>query len=168
MDWNLLLDALIITLAGVLMLIGVVGIFVPFVPDLVLIWAAALGYALLVGWGEWGPYLFALITVLGLVGIFVETIVGGAGARVAGASYWGIAAGVVLGVVGLFVLPPFGLIIGLLAGTFAVEYFRLRDLRQAGKAMLGMGIGYGASFGVKLFFAILMIITWLVWVIWGA
>lgn len=147
------------------MLVGLVGIFIPFFPDLLLIWAAALGYGLLVGWGEWGPWLFGLITVLTVLGILAETYVGGAGARMAGASYKAIFAGLILGTIGLFVLPPFGLVIGLLAGTFAVEFLRLRDWRQAGRAMLGMGLGYGASYGVKLVFGALMIGAWLAWVI---
>ena len=159
------MDVLWTILAGILMLAGMVGIFIPFFSDLLLIWAAALGYGLLVGWGEWGPWLFGLITLLGVVGILAETYLGGAGAQMAGASYKAIFAGLILGTIGLFVLPPFGLIIGLLAGTFIVEYIRLRDWRQAGRAMLGMGLGYGASFGVKLVFGALMIGAWLVWVI---
>jgi hypothetical protein len=158
-------DLLWTILAGVIMLVGLVGIFIPFFPDLLLIWAAALGYGLLVGWGEWGPWLFGLITVLTVLGILAETYVGGAGARMAGASYKAIFAGLILGTIGLFVLPPFGLVIGLLAGTFAVEFLRLRDWRQAGRAMLGMGLGYGASYGVKLVFGALMIGAWLAWVI---
>jgi len=160
-------DVLWTVLAGILMLAGMVGIFIPFFPDLLLIWAAALGYGLLVGWGGWGPWLFGLITLLGVVGILAETYVGGAGARMAGASYKAIFAGLILGTIGLFVLPPFGLIIGLLVGTFVAEYIRLRDWRQAGRAMLGMGLGYGASFGVKLVFGALMIGAWLVWVTTG-
>jgi hypothetical protein len=70
-----------------------------------------------------------------------------------------------MGTIGLFVFPPFGLIIGLLLGTFVVEYIRMRDWRQAGRAMLGMGLGYGVSFGVKLVFGALMIGAWLAWVI---
>jgi len=147
------------------MLAGMVGIFIPFFPDLLLIWAAALGYGLLVGWGEWGPWLFGLVTILAVLGILAETYVGGAGARMAGASYKAIFAGLLLGTIGLFVLPPFGLVIGLLAGTFAVEFVRLRDWRQAGRAMLGMGLGYGASYGVKLVFGGFMIGAWIVWVI---
>ena len=147
------------------MVTGMVGTFIPFFPDLLLIWGAALGYGLLVGWGEWGPWLFGLITLLGVAGILAETYVGGAGARMAGASYKAIFAGLILGTIGLFVLPPFGLIIGLLAGTFLVELLRLRDWRQAGRAMLGMGLGYGASFGVKLAFGALMIGAWLAWVL---
>lgn len=161
------MDVLWTILAGALMLAGLVGIFIPFFPDLILIWGAALGYGLLVGWGEWGPWLFGLITLLGALGILAETYVGGAGARVAGASYKAIAAGLVLGFIGLFILPPLGMIIGLLLGTFLVEYWRLRDWRQAGRAMLGMGLGYGASFGVKLVFGALMIGTWLAWVLVG-
>ncbi len=147
------------------MVAGLVGIFIPFFPDLLLIWAAALGYGLVVGWGEWGLWLFGLITLLGIVGVLAETYIGGAGARLAGASYKAIFAGLILGMIGLFVLPPFGLIIGLLAGTFLVELLRLRDWRQAGRATLGMGLGYGASFGVKLAFGALMIGTWLAWVL---
>ena len=149
------------------MVVGLVGIFIPFFPDLILIWGAALGYGLLVGWGEWGPWLFGLITLIGVLGILAETYIGGAGARVAGASYKSIIIGFLLGFIGLIVFPPLGMIIGLLAGTFLVEYIRLRDLRQAGTAMLGMGLGYGASFGVKLVFGALMIGVWLVWVFAG-
>lgn len=159
------MDVLWTILAGLLMVAGLVGIFIPFFPDLLLIWGAALGYGLLVGWGEWGPWLFGLITLLGVLGILAETYVGGAGARVAGASYKAIIAGLVLGMIGFFFFPPLGMILGLLAGTFLVEYLRLRDWRQAGRAMLGMGLGYGASFGVKLAFSALMIGAWLVWVI---
>ncbi len=152
-------------LAGVLMLAGLAGIFIPFFPDLLLIWAAALGYGLLVGWEEWGLWLFGLITLLGVLGIVAETYIGGAGARMAGASYKAIFAGLILSAIGFFAFPPFGLILGLLAGTFIVEYLRLRDWRQAGRATLGMGLGYGASFGVKLVLGALMIGAWLVWVL---
>ncbi len=161
------MDILWTVLAGVLMVAGLVGIFIPFFPDLLLIWAAALGYGLLVGWGEWGLWLFGLITLLGVLGILAETYVGGAGARLAGASYRAIFAGLALGALGLFVFPPFGLIIGLLAGTFAVEYLRLKDWRQAGRATLGMGLGYGASFAVKLVVGTLMIGGWMAWVLTG-
>ncbi len=159
------MDILWTILAGMLMLAGMVGIFIPFFPDLLLIWAAALGYGLLVDWGESGPWLFGLITLLAVVGILAETYVGGAGARIAGASYKAIFAGLIMGTIGLFVFPPFGFIIGLLLGTFVVEYIRMRDWRQAGRAMLGIGLGYGVSFGVKLVFGALMIGAWLAWVI---
>lgn len=157
-------NLLITLLVGVVMLVGLLGVFLPFVPDILLIWLAALGFGLTVGWGGSGPWLFAAITLFGLVGGITETWVSGAGARKAGASGWAILAGVLAGVVGFFFFPPLGMIVGLLGGTFLVELLRQNDAGQAARAMLGMGIGFGVSFGVKLLFGMLMISAWLVWV----
>jgi uncharacterized protein YqgC (DUF456 family) len=65
--------------------------------------------------------------------------------------------------VGLIVIPPFGAIIGLLLGTFLVEAWRLRDMRQAAKGTLGMGVGYGMAFAVKLVMGLGMVGLWVVW-----
>src|SRR3970040_2381567 len=47
---------------------------------------AGLAYGLLVGWGTWGPWLFALMTLGGLVALAAEVALSTAGARVGGAS----------------------------------------------------------------------------------
>jgi uncharacterized protein YqgC (DUF456 family) len=155
---------LLTVVAGILMLVGLLGIFLPLVPDVLLIWAAALGYGLLVEWGQSGPWLFGLITLLGLLAAAAEAWVSGAGAYKAGASPWSILAGLAGGVAGFFLLPPLGMVIGLLAGTFLAEYLRRKDARQAGRAMVGMGLGFGVSFVVKLVFGLAMIGAWLIWV----
>lgn len=149
------------------MLVGLLGVFLPVVPDILLIWLAALGYGLLVGWGQSGPWLFAGITLLGLVGVATETWVSGAGARKAGASGWAILVGVLAGLVGFFFFPPLGMIVGLLGGTFAVELLQKRDAGQAARSTLGMGIGFGVSFGVKLLLGLLMVGAWLLWLVLG-
>jgi uncharacterized protein YqgC (DUF456 family) len=158
------MEGMLTVVAGVLMLVGLLGIFLPFVPDVLLIWGASLGYGLLVGWGESGPWLFGLITLLGLLAAAAEAWVSGAGAHKAGASPWSILAGLAGGVAGFFLLPPLGMVIGLLAGTFLVEYLRRKDAKQAARAMVGMGLGYGVSFVVKLVFGLAMIGAWLIWV----
>jgi uncharacterized protein YqgC (DUF456 family) len=151
-------------LAGLLMLVGLAGVIAPVLPDAPLIWLAALGYGLLVGWGRWGGYLFALITVLGAVAAAAEIWGGGLGAKAGGASIWGILGGLLLGLIGLVLFSPIGGVVGLLAGTFLVEWWRLRDSRLAAKGMLGMGVGFGMAFFVKLVLALAMIAAWLVWV----
>jgi uncharacterized protein YqgC (DUF456 family) len=158
------MEGMLTVVAGVLMLVGLLGIFLPFVPDVLLIWGASLGYGLLVGWGESGPWLFGLITLLGLLAAAAEAWASGAGAYKAGASPWSILAGLAGGVAGFFLLPPLGMVIGLLAGTFLVEYLRRKDAKQAARAMVGMGLGYGVSFVVKLVFGLAMIGAWLIWV----
>jgi uncharacterized protein YqgC (DUF456 family) len=69
--------------------------------------------------------------------------------------------------VGLIVIPPFGAIVGLLLGTFLVEAWRLRDMRQAAKGTLGMGVGYGMGFAVKLVMGLGMVGLWVVWLFRG-
>jgi hypothetical protein len=48
-----------------------------------------------------------------------------------------------------------------------MEYYRLGDAEEALKGMLGVGLGYGASFGVKLLIGLLMMGLWVVWVVVG-
>lgn len=158
-------DILVTVLVGLVMLVGLVGVVIPVLPDVLLIWLAALVYGAVVGWGRLGPWMFGLITMLGLVGIAAEVWVSGTGAKMGGGSIWGVLGGLALGLVGLIVFPPLGGLVGLALGTFLVEYLRFRDARKAFRATAGMGLGYGASFGVRLVLGLAMIAAWVVWVV---
>ncbi len=79
-------EAALTALTAGLMLLGLIGTLVPVVPDILLIWLAGLGYGLLVGWGQWGPWLFGLMTVFGLIGAGVDVILSSLGGRACGAS----------------------------------------------------------------------------------
>ncbi len=160
-------ETAVIALVAGIMLIGLLGVFVPVLPDLVFIWLGALAYGLLVGWGTIGGWLFAAITVLGLIGGLAEIWASSVGARVGGASLWGILGGLGLGLLGLILIPPFGAIIGLLLGTFLVEAWRLKDMRQAAKGTFGMGVGYGMGFAVKMVMGLGMVGLWVVWLFKG-
>lgn len=160
-------DTVLTLLVGLAMLLGLAAVFIPMLPEMLILWGAALAYGLLVGWGRWGPWLFALITLLGVAGGLAEIWVSGAGGKRAGASFWGILGGLVAGFLGFLVFPPFGGVVGLLLGTFAVEAIRLQDADKAVRAMLGMGLGYGASFAVRLILGLLMVAAWLAWVFVG-
>lgn len=146
------------------MLLGVVGIFVPLLPDVLLILLSALGYGILVEWGTWGPYLFALIIILGVISWVSEYLMSALGARIGGGSYWSIIAGILLGTIGFILFPPFGALIGMLLGMLLVEFYRVRDIRQAAKATIGMGLGYGVSYGIRFMLALMMVGVWFFWV----
>jgi uncharacterized protein YqgC (DUF456 family) len=156
-------DVLVSILSGVLMLIGLLGTVLPVLPDLPLVWVAALGYGLLVGWGDHGALLFGLISVLGVIGILSEIWVSGAGARRGGASFLSTLGGIGLGLAGLLVAGPIGLVVGMLAGTFVLEYVRHQDVDLALRATLGIGLGYGVSIVVKFMLGTVMIGLWIVW-----
>ena len=160
-------DQAVTLLVGMAMLAGLAGTLIPWFPDLVLIWGAGLAYGVLVGWGTWGPWLFALMTVAALVGFVAEVAVSAAGARVGGASGWGIVAGLVLAVLGLIVFSPLGALIGLTLGVLLVEGWRQRNLRKAASATLGAVIGWGASFLVKFSLSLWIVLLWGAWVTLG-
>src|SRR3990172_5080696 len=153
---------LITLLVALGMLAGILGSLIPVLPDVILIWGAGLAYGLAVGWGAWGPWLFAGMTIVGGFALLAEVWVSGAGARAGGASIWGILAGFALGAIGLIFFTPIGGFIGLLLGSFLVEYLRLGDRRLALKAVIGAGAGYGASFLVKLGLCLGMVSLWVV------
>src|SRR4030067_1075988 len=73
----------------------------------------------------WGPGLFALIPLLGLVGALAEIWASSAGGKRAGASFWGILGGLVAGFVGFLVFPPFGGVLGVLVGKVGGEEGRV-------------------------------------------
>jgi len=158
-------ETLVTILAGATMLVGLVGIVVPVLPGLVLIWLGALGYGLLAGWGGSGPWLFALITLLGAAGTGAEIWVTSAGARVAGASMWSVAAGVALALFGIVFFNLVGAVIGLVVGTLVAEYYRLRDWRKAITSAGGTAAGCGVSYGVKMLLGLMMIGAWVAWVL---
>ncbi len=160
-------EVIITIIVGLVMFIGLIGAIIPGLPDIVLIWGAALGYGLLSDWGQYGIWLFVLITLIGLAGLFAEVWVSGTGAKIGGASIRAILSGLALGFVALIVSGPIGGVIGLLLGTFLSEYVRLQDANKAAQAMFGMGLGCGASLGIKLLLGLGMIAVWLVWVVWS-
>ena len=160
------MSELLVSIAvGLLMLVGLVGIFIPFFPDLLLIWVATLGYGIILNWRADGVIYFVLITGIMIVGIFADLWMGSVGGRLGGASWKSILLGSIAGFLGMFLLTPVGGLAIMLASIFFLEYQRAGSAEAALKAMLGVGVGYGASFVIKLFIALGMIALWLIWVL---
>jgi uncharacterized protein len=161
-----------LALAGVtllVMLVGVAGVIIPVVPDVWLIWLAALGYGLLAGFDGWlGGLAMLALTGLTVLGVVIDLALGPVAAAQGGASWQAIAASIVLGLVGLLFVPPFGPLIGAFVGLFAVEYHqRGRNAPEAWAAVKGYALGCGTSAVLRVFIGLLMIGIWLAWV-WAA
>lgn len=110
--------------AGLVVLVGLVGVVVPVLPGGLLIGLALLGWAVAVGTGQ--AWLVAAVgcAVL-LVGAVVKYAVPGRRMQRQGVPGRTLAAGAVLGVVGFFVIPVIGLPIGFVAGVYLSELQRL-------------------------------------------
>ncbi len=145
------------------MVVGLLGLIVPIFPGIIVIWLAALGYGIVAGFGFFGTLMFIAITLLMIVGVLIDNVLMGAKAREEGASWLSLGVGMLAGIIGTLVWPPFGGFIAAPLGIFTVEYIRVKDADQAFAAMRGLAIGCGWAFVVRFCIGVLMIGLWLLW-----
>jgi uncharacterized protein YqgC (DUF456 family) len=156
--------SLVAILAGIAMAAGLAGTLVPLVPGLPLIWAAALVYGLVEGFGTAGLAVMAVITALMIGGTAAKLVLARRRAAAFGAPRATIAAGALGGIVGFFVVPVVGFLGGLVLGVVAAERRRLGGWtpawHSATQVIAGLGVGVLLEVGA----GVLMIGTWALWV----
>jgi uncharacterized protein YqgC (DUF456 family) len=107
-----------------MILAGLVGVVVPVLPALPLVWGGVLVWALgrqdAAGWAT-----VAVATVIAVVGLVVKYLLPGRRLRASGVPTSSMLAGGVLGVVGFFVVPVVGLVLGFVLGVYLSELHRV-------------------------------------------
>jgi uncharacterized protein YqgC (DUF456 family) len=161
---DLFAQAFVLFFTLFVMMVGLIFTVVPPIPGTLIIWGAAIGYGLVMGWESLGWWTFAIMTVLMLVGVVADFVGGQFGAKIGGASCLAIALGsilgFVLGILGSIVGTPIvGCLVGLLGtlgGILLVERFRYNDWRSAINATKGFLAGTTAGIMARLTAGILM------------
>jgi hypothetical protein len=148
---------------AVAVLVGLVGIVVPFLPGTLLILGAVLVWAVETG-TRTGWVVFALVTTLLVLGTVAKYVVPHRGMRTTGVPSRTVLAGGLLGIVGFFVIPVVGLFVGFVLGVY------LAELRRVGHAAAGPSTrsalkAIGISVLVELAAGLLAAATWLVGVL---
>jgi hypothetical protein len=111
-------------LVGLVILVGLVGIVVPVLPGSILILGAVLVWTVSDGSGTaWT--VFAVATTLLVLGAIVKYVIPGRGLRSSGVPNRTIMFGGLLGLVGFFVVPVIGLVIGFVLGVYLSEVRRV-------------------------------------------
>ncbi len=123
-------QALATIVPPLLILVGLVGIVVPILPGLVLVLAGVLVWALVEG-STLGWAVFAVSAVVTATGYVLQYTLPGRRMRERGVSSSTLLLAVAFGVVGFFVIPVVGAIVGFVLGIFVVELGRSRDRSQA-------------------------------------
>jgi len=116
--------------AALLAGVGVLGIVVPVLPGSLTIIGALLVWA---WWGSspWGWVAFGVGAVLVVAGMLASWVLTRRDLKARAIPQWPVLVGVGAGIVGMFVLPGFGLVLGFVAGLLLSEYARVRDWRAA-------------------------------------
>lgn len=149
-------------LVGLVMVVGLVGVVVPVLPGLVLVWAAGVAWAWLDGGGVARWTVAAVLTALLVAGTALKYVLPARRATGAGAPRSTLLLGAAGAVVGFFVLPVLGFVIGGVGVVFLVELSRLGNAAAAWRATRTVLVGVGIGMLVELSAAVLMVAVWLV------
>lgn len=169
MDWPQIIG---LTIAGLAMLIGVLGCVLPGIPGAPLVFIAALAHRLYFGEAaSASTWVLVVSFLIMLFSVAVDYVASMYGAKKLGASRNGIIGAVVGGIIGFLTFNPFVLLLGPFAGAFIGELISGKDWKASGKAGLGATLGLlGGALG-KLACAIAMAGLFavnVVWKLWSA
>ena len=159
------LSASIFWITLIIMVVGLFGLAVPIFPGIAVIWLAALGYGVVMGFTPLGWALLVVLTVLMITGATIDNVLMGAKAHKEGAAWSSLVFGMAAGILGTIFFPPFGGLIAAPLMVLLIEYLRVRDFKKALASLRGLAIGWGASFVVRFLIGLAMIGIWLVWAI---
>jgi uncharacterized protein YqgC (DUF456 family) len=145
--------------AVVAVVVGLLGILVPVLPGLILCWAGVLLWALLgdAGPGRWA--VLALATVFAGAGTIIKYVLPGRNLKRAGVPNLSLFVGGVLGLVGFFVVPVVGLVLGFILGVWLAEQLRLKDAGAAWRSTKHALKATGLSMLIELAAGLLLAAT---------
>ena len=135
------MDIFLIVLGIILLIAGLIGCFLPILPGPPLAYLAlvALDFTDKV-YFTWGQLIFwlVLVIIVQVADYFVPTL----GVKKFGGSRYGSWGCLIGTLIGVFMFPPWGIIVGPFAGAFAGEMLSGKQARHALKAGFGAFIGF--------------------------
>jgi len=147
-------------LVGLAIAFGLVGVVVQVLPGSLIILGAIAVWAVVTG----GPWAWAVLGVavlaLGLASV-AKYLLAGRHLRRSEVPNSTLLWGGLAGVVGFFVIPVLGLVVGFVGGVFVAEYLRLRRIDAAWSATLAALKATGITILVELAGALVAAGAWL-------
>lgn len=166
-DTEFLVRVLLETLTLFFMLVGLVGSLIPIFPGLTVIWLATLFYAIMqalnAGMNGFDWFLFAVITILMLVGNVADNIIIAGKVRERKVPWSSIILGFLAGIIASIFFTPLAGLVAAPVGLFGAEYLRLRDRKEAWNSTRGWMSGWGVSIAVRIVIGLIMIGFWMLW-----
>lgn len=141
-----------------LLVAGMIGCVLPFLPGHLILLMAAISHHLMLG-EDSGLQWWSFLILGGLMAASqtLEMVSGAAGSRWFGGSKWG-ALGALAGALGGLLFLPIGLLAGPLLGAFVFETaFAKKEPKTAAVSGLGSVVGTVAGLGVKIVAGVLMV-----------
>ncbi|MEE2034758.1 DUF456 domain-containing protein [Rhodococcus chondri] len=147
-------------LVGLVIAVGLIGIVVPILPGTLLIFGAIAVWAFLTG-GTVAWTVFGIATAALLLTAIVKYTWPGKRLQQAGVPNRSLVVGGLLGIIGFFVVPVIGLLLGFLLGMYLSEAQRHRTHSGAWRSTVQATKAVGLSILVELFGALVAAGLWL-------
>jgi uncharacterized protein YqgC (DUF456 family) len=154
---------LVDVLAALAIVVGLVGIVVPMLPGTLLVLGSIVVWAVLTRDADGWLCAGIAIAIL-LAGVVVKYAVPGRQLRARGVPTRALLLGAVLGVVGFFVVPVVGVVLGFVLGVYLWELHRV-GARDAWPSTVAALKAVGLSVLIELTAAVLATSAWVVGVI---
>jgi uncharacterized protein YqgC (DUF456 family) len=142
------------------MLVGLVGVLLPVLPGLLLIWLAGLAWAVLDGGGFARWAVFAAMSAVLLAGTVAKYALPARSARTSGAPRSTVLFGALGAIVGFFVIPVVGLVVGGVGAIYLAELNRLGDGPSAWRSTRAVLVGVGIGMLIELAAGLIAVAIW--------
>jgi uncharacterized protein YqgC (DUF456 family) len=161
MDW------LLITLCAIAMVVGLAGVVIPVLPGLFLCYGVVLVWAILADAGNGRWVVLGIATLWLAVGTIIKYAWPGRNMKAAGVPTKTMLAGAGLAIVGFFVIPVVGVILGFIGGIWLAEWARLGDPQRAWPSTREALKATGLAIVIELAAGVLIGVTWVAGVVFA-
>ncbi|MFA5985824.1 MAG: DUF456 domain-containing protein [Parcubacteria group bacterium] len=147
---------LLFIMVVVFFIVGLLGIFLPVIPSLPVVWCGIFFYGVLTNFSEVTITVVVITGALMIIGTVCDLFVGSFGAKKYGASWAGICGSFFGGMIGAIIFNIGGFIIGTFVGAFVGEFIFYKKTHAALKAGAGTIVGFLFGIAIKIFIAFVM------------
>ncbi|GIO86712.1 hypothetical protein J25TS5_36440 [Paenibacillus faecis] len=148
-----------------LFVIGMAGAVYPVLPGVLAVYFAFFVYGWFFSFEPFGWLFWTIQTLIVVALLIADYAVGAWGVKKFGGSKLSVWLSTIGIIVGPFLIPAFGLILGPLLGAMIGELIRGESPKQAFKVGVGSVVGLFSSIVVKIVLQLAMIIIFFIWVI---
>lgn len=145
--------------------IGMAGAVFPVLPGVLAIYFAFFVYGWFFSFQELGPVFWIVQTFIVAALLVADYAVGAWGVKKFGSSKLSVWLSTIGIIVGPFVIPAFGLVLGPLIGAMIGELIRGEPLAKSFKVGVGSVIGLLGSMAVKIVLQLAMIVLFIIWIV---
>ncbi|WP_085979488.1 DUF456 domain-containing protein [Paenibacillus curdlanolyticus] len=148
-----------------LFVIGMAGAIYPILPGALAIYAAFFVYGLCISFSPFGFWFWAIQSIIVIVLFVADYAVNAWGVKKFGGSRASVIGSTIGVLIGPFVIPAFGLILGPLIGAVLGELYVGSDWNKSLKVGFGSVVGLFTSTVVKFALQLTMIVLFVIWLI---